>query len=319
MKTRNVGAMKTRSVGTMKKVNTSNIGYHMKRILASLLCSFGLTGPAHGQTLSPDQFTQVVVKAIRQAQPANSVTIKGKLELAIQYPEGKGAVAYLDNAYSKYLSDPAGLEEILQKYIAALADMQKKATAKTVAIDRTRIVPIVKDRHWLAEVRKSLKGGKQAIDNVYEDYNEELMVIFAEDTDNNINYFSPKDLEKLDIPRDKLRELAIENLRRLLPKPQIRAGALASMITVGGDYEASLLLFDDLWANLPAVDGEIVVAVPTRDLLVFTGSHNQKGLEKIREFASTESRESAYRLSDKLFVYRNGHFVRWGIGTTADK
>ncbi|MFZ4699451.1 MAG: DUF1444 family protein, partial [Candidatus Methylumidiphilus sp.] len=140
-----------------------------------------------------------------------------------------------------------------------------------------------------------------------------------EDTDNNINYFSPKDLEKLEIPRDKLRELAIENLRRLLPKPQIRAGALASMITVGGDYEASLLLFDDLWANLPAVDGEIVVAVPTRDLLVFTGSHNQEGLEKIREFATTESRESAYRLSDKLFVYRNGHFVRWGIGTTADK
>ena len=283
----------------------------MKRILSALLCSFGLTGSAHGQTLSPDQFTQVVVKAIRQAQPANIVTIKGEMELAIQYPGGKGAVAYLDNAYAKYLSDPAELEDVLQRYIAALAETQNQATAKAMVIERTRIVPIVKDRHWLAEIRKSFKGGKQALDNVYEDYNEELMILYAEDTDNNIRYLSHKDVERLEIPHEQLRGLAIENLRRLLPKPQIRAGALASMITAGGDYEASLLLFDDLWANLPAVDGEIVVAIPSRELLVFTGSRNQEGVEKLREFAATESRDSAYRLSDKLFVYRNGRFVRF--------
>lgn len=287
----------------------SLVGHNMKRFLASLIYMLGLSGLAHAAPLTEDQFTKVFAKALRSAQPAISATVKGRLELSVKDAEGKETTAFLDNAYTQYLRDPKAIDDIIKSYVASFAETQNKETT----IDRSRIVPIIKDRKWLVEIQESVRlhGGKQALENVYEDFNEELVIIYAEDTPKNISYLSPKELEGLGIPRPQLRALAIANLRKLIPKPELHPGANASMFTAGGDYEASLLLFDDLWANLSKVDGEIVVAVPARDLLLFTGSHNQQGLAKLREFATKAARESAYRLTDTLFVYRNGRFLRF--------
>jgi uncharacterized protein YtpQ (UPF0354 family) len=55
------------------------------------------------------------------------------------------------------------------------------------------------------------------------------------------------------------------------------------MITAGGDYEASLLLFDDIWSGGQIkVEGDIVVAVPAKNVLLITGSQNRKGLAAAR-------------------------------------
>ncbi len=281
----------------------------MKRFLASLIYTLGLSGCAHAAPLSADQFTQVFAKSFRSSQPGCTITIKGNLELTLTDAEGQETEFFLDNAYTQYLRDPKAVNEIIQNYIFSFAETRTKATA----IDRTRIVPIIKDRKWLTEIQESVKqrGSKQVPENVYDEINDELVIVYAEDTQRSIHYFSPKDFEKLGIPRDQLRTLAVTNLKKLIPTPQVSAGALASIITAGGDYEASLLLFDDLWANLQNTEGEIVVAIPARDLLVFTGSHNPQGLARLREIAAKFARESAYHLTDRLFVYRHGRFVRF--------
>jgi uncharacterized protein YtpQ (UPF0354 family) len=228
--------------------------------------------------------------------------------LTIKDSEGSERTIFLGNAYSQYLGHPKAIDEILKIYTSSFAETR----AMTGEIDRSRIVPIIKDREWLGEIKQSPKlGGGQPLENVNEDLNEDLVIVYAEDTPKNIRYFPPKALEELGISRDQLRGLAVANLRQLIPKPEIRSGALVSIITAGGNYEASLLLLDDLWATLPTSDGDIVVAIPARDLLVFTGSHNQKGIAKLRELAAKYSRESAYRLTNALFVYRNGRFVRF--------
>jgi uncharacterized protein YtpQ (UPF0354 family) len=103
----------------------------------------------------------------------------------------------------------------------------------------------------------------------------------------------------------------VENLKRLLPKIEVHAGPLVSMVTAGGNYEASLLLFDELWSNGPIrVEGDFVVAVPARDVLLVTGSRNLAGIAKLRELAVKMVRESSYHLTDQLFVYRQGSFQR---------
>lgn len=281
----------------------------MKRFLASLIFSLGLSGIANAAPLSADQFTQVFAKKLKKAQPAIDLTVKGDLLLIIKDVEGEETTTYLDNAYSQYLLDPTAVDEVLKTYVSSYV----AATQKSAPLDRSRIVPIIKDRNWIAEIRESVKqrGSNQIPENVYEDFNEQLVIIYAEDTPTNINYFSPKTLSEIGITRKQLRTLAIANLSRIIPKPQIDAGPFVSMITVGGNYEASLLLFDDIWANLSKVDGDIVVAVPARDLLMFTGSRNQQGLTKLRELAVKYVKESPYHLTDKLFVYRNGRFVRF--------
>ena len=280
---------------------------NMKTYLALLIYTFGLTGLAHAAPLSATQFTQVFSKALKSADPALIIQVNGDLSLILKDAKGKESTAFLDNAYAQYLRDPKEIKEVTKIYVHSFLETKTKPDA----IDRTRIIPIIKDRVWLEEIRESVKhrNGETLPENVYEDYNQHLIIVYAEDSPNNINYFSSEAFAKLGIPRDQLRNLAVQNLKRLIPKPQIQFGPLASMITAGGDYEASLLLFGDLWASIPDVDGDIVAVIPSRDLLLFTGSRNRQGVTKLREFAAKFVKESAYHLTDSLFVYRNGKFV----------
>jgi uncharacterized protein YtpQ (UPF0354 family) len=56
------------------------------------------------------------------------------------------------------------------------------------------------------------------------------------------------------------------------------------------------------------VDGDLVVAIPARDVLMFTGSNNKEGLKEIRQVAQKMVTEAPHRLTPELFVYRDGRF-----------
>ena len=84
--------------------------------------------------------------------------------------------------------------------------------------------------------------------------------------------------------RARLRNLALGNLNRLLPKIQMRPGADGvSLITADGVYDASLLLADALWSSGQIeVEGDIVVAAPAKGPLLVTGSRNRAGIARLR-------------------------------------
>ena len=83
------------------------------------------------------------------------------------------------------------------------------------------------------------------------------------------------------------------------------------LIEAGGSYEASLLLADGIWSSGQiTVDGDIVVAVPSRDALLVTGSRNRRGIARLRAMAA-ELAAGTYALTPTLFVYRDGKFVRF--------
>jgi uncharacterized protein YtpQ (UPF0354 family) len=79
------------------------------------------------------------------------------------------------------------------------------------------------------------------------------------------------------------------------------------MITAG-DYTTSLLLFDDMWSGKQIkFDGDLVVAIPARDVILITGSRVDKGVQGIRGMAR-DLAKGAYRINANLYVYRNGVF-----------
>src|SRR5262249_50755495 len=128
-------------------------------------------------------------------------------------------------------------------------------------------------------------------------------------------YLVPKTLEQTGVARAELRALAIANLKRLLPRMEIRHGPLVSMIMAGGDYEPSLLLLDEVWSKGQGpgrVDGDVVVAIPASGVLLFTGSRNRAGVARLREVATKVVNERSHSLTDTLFVYRDGRFTRFG-------
>jgi uncharacterized protein YtpQ (UPF0354 family) len=156
------------------------------------------------------------------------------------------------------------------------------------------------------------RGAKKLPDNVFDDYNAELVIVYAEDSPKNIRYITNEDLKKLTIDRKGLRLLSVQNLKAILPKIELVGGDGLFMMTAGGDYEASLLLFDNIWkSDQIKVHGDIVVAIPSRDLLLITGSQEKDGLSKAKQIVDKAYEEGAYKLTKSLFVFKNGKFEKF--------
>jgi uncharacterized protein YtpQ (UPF0354 family) len=278
------------------------------RSLAGLVFAVvAFCGAVYAETLTPRAFTDEFVRAVAAALPSSTVTSKRELELTINDPSGVERTIVLHNAYREYSLDPQRLPNIIGTFATTLSQPRTGEPK----LDRSRVVPVVKDRQWLDELHNSLKlkGVKQ--EHLAERLNDELVIVYAEDDPHRMRYLTVD--EGASISRADLRTLAVENLRRLLPKIEVRNYGDVSLISAGGDYEASLLLIDEIWSGGQIkVNGDIVVAIPARNVLLVTGSHSRAGLKKVRELAAKFTAEEPYRLTDALFVYRNGQFTRFG-------
>jgi uncharacterized protein YtpQ (UPF0354 family) len=282
----------------------------MKRLWVAVLCLHCVAAAPSLSLLTPGQFTTELAQALRKADPHLKVEVIRDLQLKIVDAAGKEVSAYLDNWYTRYKRSPDEKAAFVRGYVSSQLELSGPGFAMR---DRSRIVPIIKDRPWLAEIEKGLKarGDKTVPEYVHEDYNEELIILYAEDTPKNMRYLIPDDLAQLKLERKDLRQLACANLRRLLPKIETHSYDDGTyMLTVDGNYEASLILLEEIWnSGEIKVDGEIVVAIPSRDLLMVAGSNNREGLQRLNSEALHAVRATPYHLVPTLFVHRNGKFV----------
>ena len=278
----------------------------MTGFFAAVRSLFG--GRAAEPVMDPAAFTEDVARRVRASAPQLDVKVVGELELAINMTEEGGNRAFLNNAYQMYQGESARnrsdlVDRFVRSFVEAAAGLERS---------RDAIIPIVKDRSWLEEIRQSMlqMHGKEGQDKVYEDLNDDLVVVYAIDTPSNIAYLNPDELERLDVSREDLRALAVRNLRGLLPGIEVHRGDLVNMITADGNYEASLLLFADLWERERGkLRGDPVAAVPARDLLLFADSANADAVAQLRQLASKMRAEATYALTDRLFVLRDGNWL----------
>lgn len=281
----------------------------LKRVLGLLCLTGGLAFGA--QTLSPAQFTAKYVAVITAKSSGTEVSVASDLVLTVK-SDGSGEHSLLlDNAYQQYRQDPQALDEILQRYVtAALASIAHNAIEK---IDSANVVSIIKDRAWLADVEKTLKerGATETPNHVYEEFNSELIVLYAEDAPTSLRYLTEKSLKESGLKKEALAPLAKANLKRILPRMEIHKGPQIAMVVAGGNFEASILTLDDVWDSSKfGFEGDLVVAVPARDLLLVTGSKTPGGIARLRGVAAKAYREATYRLTEALFIRQGGKFVR---------
>ncbi|HYC70925.1 MAG TPA: DUF1444 family protein [Opitutaceae bacterium] len=282
----------------------------MKSLLLRLLLAVlvaGVAGCGRSETVSKGEFTREYVAAVRAAAPGLKLEVVRLLEVKATAPDGHESTAYLDNAYDEYRQAPASKAAIFARHAQTLA---AAATPLPDKVDRTRIVPVVKDRGWIAESRQAMKdrGAKNGDEVFFETLGPDVVVMYAEDRPTSIRYLSAKDLDQAEVSRAELRALACDNLKRLLPSPNRHGADGFYMMTLDGTFEASLLLYPKIWTpeQMP-VKGEVVVAIPNRDMLIATGSEDAAGLEKMRALVEKSWQTGSYRLTRKLFVFRGDH------------
>lgn len=258
--------------------------------------------------LSEEAFTEAFSRALTERAPALAILRSGPLHLTAKDAAGKEFQAFLDNAYNNYRQDPAALDGILETYTAGLVETWQADDH----IDTTRIVPVVKDAAYVPDIRAAMRshGSNPDWEPVFETYNEALVILYAEDTERNIRYMGTSEMAETGFPIEGRLARALANLKVLLPKLQVYDQGGFYWVTAGGDYDASLLLFDRLWQNLKLpIKGELVAAVPARNVLVVTGTEESQGLIALKHFVAETIASDSYPLTDQLFVYRDGKFV----------
>ena len=279
------------------------------RLLPVLFAALVLAaGAARADTLTPRAFTERVARAALAAMPSAKVAINGELQFVVRYGNGASATSDLGKAFKTYEREPDHLDDIVQAQVSALLEAGGDANGLP-KLDRTRIVPIIKDRGWVEAMTRRGREQTPPLELVAEPFNSDLVVVYAENRMGTLRILSNRD----DVgDRARLREASLTNLSRVLPKIEIRPGADGVLlITAGGEFDASLLLADNIWSGGKVkVDGDIVVAVPAKDVLIATGSHNAPGLARLRA-AAVKFAGGPNGLTSALFVYRDGKFVRF--------
>ncbi len=249
------------------------------------------------EVLSPAEFTQHCLEKVRAAAPRATISAPEPLKLGLTHRESGESTILLRDAYEAYLLAPDKLDEIIELFVAGV---RETAPAEN-SIDPALIVPVVRERAWLREV-----GALDSSPVVYDELNEDLVIVYAEDAPNSLSYFSPAELETSKVDRAGLRQLAADNLVRLLPQIERRGEDGVFVVKAGGDFEASLLAIGRVWTkeSFP-VKGDFVFAAPAIGILFVTGSEDAAGIKRVREMAAAAYGKSSQKLSPKLFVRRD--------------
>jgi len=189
----------------------------------------------------------------------------------------------------------------VERFFRVLGSVQDGSDALP---ELTSIVPTIKDEEYLNITRKN---GNENVPFVHEHLVADLWIVYCVDSPEAIMTLKTEILSHLHVEQNALKALAIENLKRILPPVERHGNGPVYMLTAGGDYVASLLLFDDLWEEMGAsVDGDIIAAVPSRDVVLFTSSGSAEGIVDMRQSVTRVSETGGYLISTTMLRRHDG-------------
>jgi uncharacterized protein YtpQ (UPF0354 family) len=254
--------------------------------------------------LDADQFTAKVLDHVARAFPAFKVTRKGPLTLEVRKDEANRGDLNLDNGYTEYRQAPERLEGILARYAGAL----KEVLGETPKPTPDRIVLLVRPTPMLQEAQRAAKAGAGP---VFDSFGDDLSLVYALDLANTVKYLNANEVAALGVKREDLRAKAAYNLAVLVGSPQIAQQQGFLMVLAKDGYETSLAAVPEfLQAIKGLVKGELVLAFPTRDLFLVTGSGSPEGIQAVRAVAAKAFREGDHALSPHLYRMDQGKLVR---------
>jgi uncharacterized protein YtpQ (UPF0354 family) len=141
----------------------------------------------------------------------------------------------------------------------------------------------------------------------------DLDIRYAFDADNGFRYMTERDLKTFKLTRDQLLALAVANYRKRYPKIAVeRPTPFVGMFTNGGQLEPSKMLDFEFWEKEKSRSGgEIVCAVPSRDVCWFTGLQPADNVRNLRTNTERVYKDAGTRaISRLIYLWRS---KRWEV------
>ncbi len=251
--------------------------------------------------LTESEFVEKFAQRLLQKIDGLKIYSINHLEIRTEFQGSNENKHFLDNCYSEYLRDPNEIEEIIERYL----NVGKSFYETKKEININNVLPVIKDGRFIQNLIDFDNNFENNI--VFEKYNDELYIFYVEDTETNINYLTQEDFEKLNIEKSELKNIAIENLSNSVEIEKHGEDGYY-MLVVDGNYESSLILLDIWNEENFDVDGEIIIGIPARDLLLITGKNDFENLSRMKFTINEINNEGDHLVSTQLFEYKNGKF-----------
>jgi uncharacterized protein YtpQ (UPF0354 family) len=251
--------------------------------------------------LNETEFCQEFAKRlIQKVEGLKIYSIKG-LEIQTEFENSNEYKHFLNNCYSEYLREPEEIEEIIERYLNSSESLYNPKLTLSI----NDILPVIKDERFIQSIIEINPDFQK--NHTYEKYNDKLYIFYVEDTETNINYLTQEDFKKLNIERSELKKIAIENLSNSIEIERHGENGYF-MLLADGNYESSLILLDIWYKENFDVKGEIIVGIPSRDLLIITGKNDVENIEKLKRTINEINEDGDHLVSNSLFEYNNGKF-----------
>jgi uncharacterized protein YtpQ (UPF0354 family) len=138
-------------------------------------------------------------------------------------------------------------------------------------------------------------------------------VCYLIDEGSHYSFANHGQLKESGLTLEELHRLAVGNLAALIgakPGLALHSGAGHHGLTMGGQFEASLVLVDDLWDRTLAehFPNGPLVAIPARDVLLFCDAKSREGLGHLRAAVARVTTSGDHLLTEKLFARVGGQW-----------
>jgi uncharacterized protein YtpQ (UPF0354 family) len=138
----------------------------------------------------------------------------------------------------------------------------------------------------------------------------DLMIFYAFDLGDSFELVSNSVRESLGASEEELHQAAVRNLRALNLEVATHRGERLTMLTAGGNFEATLLLLPELWDSvINGIAGDIIAAVPARDIILFTDDSVPPNLAELRKRTSQAIEKAEKPLSRHFFRRRDTEWI----------
>jgi uncharacterized protein YtpQ (UPF0354 family) len=136
---------------------------------------------------------------------------------------------------------------------------------------------------------------------------DDLNCLYAFDNDSGLEIIQESDIEELNISKEELHEIAMANYRQLIStKLNAQNNGEAFWFILDGSLEAGLVLVDEIWDQVEGhLKEEIVMCVPSRDVIIATSKTNETVIADFTEKAKNILTSGDHPLSKNWFVREN--------------
>lgn len=160
----------------------------------------------------------------------------------------------------------------------------------------------------LSDVRQDTTYEAPGVELVIKHICEDLNCLYAIDSGNGYEIIQQRHLNHWQIDQGQLEQVALDNLTTLaMTNLSVKGDSNGLMFVLNGSLEAAIVLMDQIWKQLEEQIGEaIVIAVPSRDVLLATGASNETMLEGFAKTAVDIYRNGDYPVSRNFFIRDGG-------------